>query len=158
MKRFVGLLIIGVLAFASVGRAADCTMALTRISSGMSSVVFMCSVTTTGSTGYAATATSTAITAAIKGMVLAEVRTSPGVQAPTNGTAVTIKSADSPALDLMGGVVTVSSTATTAFVPKIDSTNYGKPSVDTALTVAITGNSVANAIVYVKLILHRLIP
>jgi hypothetical protein len=91
-------------------------------------------------------------------MVLAEVRTSPGVQAPTNGTAVTIKSADSPALDLMGGVVTVSSTATTAFVPKIDSTNYGKPSVDTALTVAITGNSVANAIVYVKLILHRLIP
>ena len=103
------------------------------------------------------TATSTVVSGLISGYYITEVRTSPGGTAPTGGATVALNTSDSPAFDILGGVATVSATATTRFVPKLNATSstYGGASVTGPLTLVIAGNSVNSAIITVKVILWK---
>jgi hypothetical protein len=74
----------------------------------------------------------------------------PGATAPTDASSFTVKDAD--ALDLLGG-----RGASAILAASTNSVNAGTPDtpmlmlIDSALTLAITGNSVNSAIVYVTL-------
>jgi hypothetical protein len=129
-----------------------CPQTLISYGPNMKELTFTCTATA-GS--FAATATSTANTAAIKGWYITEVRTTPGGTAPTAGTTVTLMSNDSVPIDILGGVATCSDTVTTRFVPKLNATSniYGGASVRGALTHTVAGNAVATAIVITKYIL-----
>ena len=155
MKRFIGIiLIIGMLAAfpAWAASPAACTQTLTAYGPNMKELVFTCTAT---GTAFAATATSTENTAAIKGWYLTEVRTSPVIgTAPTAGTTVTLMSSDTPSVDLLGGVATCSDTVTTRFVPKLNATAsiYGGASIRGAVTHTI-GTSAAGGVIITKYIL-----
>lgn len=95
------------------------------------------------------TVTTDAITAAIKGMGVIEVRTTPGTTNPTAAYDIVINNADG--LDLMGGALADRS-ATAAEAAFSNSTTGA---IDSALTLGISGNSVKSATGTVKLIISR---
>jgi hypothetical protein len=152
MKRFTGLLILGLLMVATSSFGAACTQTLTSYGPNMKELVFVC---TAASGTFTATATSTANTNAIKGFYVTDVYTFPGGTAPTEASAVTLSTGDSPAWDILGGIGVVSATLAKRFLPPatLPSSSLAGNTVRNALTVGITGNAVSAAIVTVKVIL-----
>lgn len=100
------------------------------------------------------TDTSAAISAAIKGMGIIEVRTTPGATAPTALYDITLSNADG--LDLMGGALANrSATLAEAVLPQNAAGDQFARGIDSALTLAISNNSVHSATGTVKVILSR---
>lgn len=152
MKRFIGMLILGMLMVATSSFGAACTQTLTSYGPNMKELVFVC---TAASGTFTATATSTANTNAIKGFYVSDVYTFPGGTAPTDASAVTITTADSPTWDILGGIGVVSATLAKRFLPGVTlpAGALAGNTIRNALTVGITGNAVSAAIVTVKIIL-----
>lgn len=86
----------------------------------------------------------------LTGYILYQVGQTPGGTAPTANYTVTIKDADGFALDL--GLLTSNGSASAAQLTAITSTGTLFPVVRSALTVAITGNSVNSAVITLDLI------
>jgi hypothetical protein len=103
-----------------------------------------------------ASTTTTAVTNDMMGWYIYTVETSPGVTGPTNQYDCTIK--DTAGLDIAGGMLADrSSTVAEKIVPKVDTGNglFGGVMVDSALTVACTGTSVASATWTMKAVLTK---
>lgn len=121
--------------------------------SNISVLTFTCTADAAAAT-FPDTATSDAITAAIKGLYITEVRTNPGTTAPTDDYDIVIKDADG--IDLMGGSLLNRDTSNSeAAAPAIATGVYWQRPVDGALTISITGNAVNSAVVVVKVFLSR---
>jgi hypothetical protein len=86
----------------------------------------------------------------LTGYVLYQVGQTPGTTEPTANYTVTITDADGFALDL--GLLTSNGSASAAQLTSITSATTGRPVVRSALTVAITGNSVNSAQITLDLI------
>jgi len=90
----------------------------------------------------------------IKGMVVAQVDTTPGTPNPTASWAATLK--DVGLRDLMGGAITArSASAKEAALPLYATGVYYQPAVKDTLTLAPTGNSVNGAVIVVDVWLWR---
>ena len=82
----------------------------------------------------------------IFGWYLFAMKTNPGGTGPTSTTDITFK--DSDGIDITGAIMTDITTSTSkAWTPKVDGTRYRDAVVDGNLTLAITGNSVASAVI-----------
>lgn len=140
--------------------AASCTQSTVTKSGAMASVTFTCTASSVDNS-FLTTGTAisnSAVTAAIRGYYVSEVLISPGGTPPTDGTAVTIKTADSPAWDILGGIGVCSATITKRFpaaAVTLPSGTLVEKTIDTTLTVSATGNSVASAIIIVKIIMWK---
>lgn len=85
----------------------------------------------------------------IFGWYLFAMKTNPGSTGPTLTTDITIKDGDG--IDITGAVMTDITTSTSkSWTPKVDGTRYRDAVVDGDLTMAITGNSVASAVVVLQ--------
>jgi hypothetical protein len=161
MKRIVlviSLFFVFVWAGSAFATGSSCTQTGVTKSGAQASLTFTCTASSvdnsfpTGGTSI----TNSVNTAAIRGYYITEVLTSPGGTAPTDGTAVALNTGDSPAWDTLGAVGVCSSTITKRFAAAAVTLPSGalvQKTIDTTLTVAITGNSVPSAIVKVKIIL-----
>lgn len=152
MKKVLILVITIVLASTSAWGAA-CTQKVEKNGKG-AILTFVC---TAVATAFTSTTLSAANFALIKGFLVSEVKTSPGTTPPTNATTVVINTADSPAQDMLAGRGTCSATATTSFLPVVDTgaAVYGKKVLDGPMQVVISGNSVASAVVTVRVLLWQ---
>jgi len=156
MKRFITIiaLALALLLPSSLWAAAGtCTQAYALIpSSNISTITFTC-IASADDQSFPSTATSTEITAAIKGMYIIEARTNPGT-APTANYDIVLNDADG--IDLMGGTMADrSATVSQRSIPALSTGVYGGTAVDGAITLVITGNSVNSAVVVVKVFLTR---
>jgi len=134
--------------------AGTCTQTYQILpTSNVSVLSFSCQTEATG-TEFPATATSTDITEAIKGLYITEVRTNPGTTAPTDNYDITIT--DSDGIDLMGGTLADRDTSTSeAAAPAIASGVYLSRPVDGTLTLNVTGNTTTAASTAVKVFFSR---
>ena len=103
---------------------------------------------------YPATAISTTYMNLIKGWELSKIQTIPGSTAPKDLSDMTLK--DSNAIDILGGAGTnkILNAATKEFFPEVDG-NLASQEINDTLTLAITGNDVNSAIVYIKLFINQ---
>lgn len=121
--------------------------------SNVSVLTFTCTADSSDGS-FPSTDTSSAITAAIKGMSITEVRTNPGSTAPTANYDIVLN--DTDGIDLMGGALANrSATASERVVPVVQTGIYGDSPVDGAITLAITNNSVNSATLTVKVFFSR---
>lgn len=86
----------------------------------------------------------------LTGYLLYQVKRNPGTTQPTANYTVTVKDADGFALDL--GLLTSNGSATAAQLTAITNSTNGPPVVESALTVAITGNAVNSANIRIDLV------
>jgi len=157
MKRFITIiaLALALLLPSSLWAVAvgTCTQAYALIpTSNISTITYTCTASADDAS-FPSTATSTDITAAIKGMYIIEARTNPGT-APTAAYDIVINDADG--IDLMGGTMADrSATVSQRSIPALSTGVYGGTAVDGVLTLAISGNSNNSAVVVVKVFLTR---
>ncbi len=155
-KRLIGIMVLGLFLITSPCFAADtpgvCTQTLNGYGPTMQVLTFTC---TGGSAGaYPSTATSTAITASIKGWYITEVRTNPGGTGPTNLYDIVLN--DTDGIDIMGGTLADRSiTASQRAIPALASGIYGGTAIDGVITLIITNNIVASAVTVIKVFLTR---
>lgn len=154
-----GLLVLATVAalplIASAAAVGTCTQSILNVGNqtGGKVVTFSC-VASADDASFPSTATDTAITAAINGLFIAEVRTNPGGTAPTNLYDMVLN--DTDGIDLMGGALADRLTATSQrAIPILATGVYGTTMVDGALTLVITNNLVNSAIAVVKVLLTR---
>jgi hypothetical protein len=157
MFKRVIFIVLGLVLLASPAfPAGTCTQTLTSYGQNAKVLTFVCTADPSSSYTFPATATTnvspTYITNSIKGWYIVEVRTSPGTPATSSTVSVAVSSADTPAVDLMGGnCATRSNSATQRCFP-----SSVAPVIDGALTMAITGsNTTASAVLTVKVFLYR---
>lgn len=117
-------------------------------------LTFTCTAAADDAT-FPSTATNAAITAAIEGMYIVEVRTNPGATAPQAAYDIVLN--DTDGIDVMGGsLADRSATASERAIPMlVTGGTYGSTLIDGALTLVITNNNVNSAIVVVKVFLTR---
>jgi hypothetical protein len=131
-----------------------CTQSLPVITNSNIRVLTFTCTASVDDGSFPSTATSDAITAAIKGMYITEVRTNPGSTAPQALYDIVIN--DTDGIDLMGGTLANrSATASERAIPALVTGIYGGTAVDGALTLVITGNNVNSAGTVVKVFLTR---
>lgn len=156
MKRLLLIApVIAALIVPSIGwSAGSCTQSLaSTANTNVKVVTFTCTGDSSDGT-IPSTDTSAAITTAISGFYLTEVRTNPGTTAPTALYDVVIN--DTDGIDLMGGtLVDRSATVSQAAIPAPISGIYGARPIDGALTLVITNNSVNSAGIVLKLFLTK---
>jgi len=130
------------------------TQAYNKIpNSNVAVITYTCTASATDGS-FPSTATSTAITAAIEGMYITEVRTNPGAGPPQDNYDIVLNDADG--IDLMGGTLANRDTTTSErAIPALAAGIYGGTAIDGALTLVITGNNVNSAVTVVKVFLVR---
>jgi hypothetical protein len=152
MKKLIGIIIASILMTASVSFGAACTQTVTAYGTNMKELTFTC---TAVATAFASTTLSASNLTAIKGYYITEVYSFPGGTPPTEASAFTLKTADPIGFDVLGGTGVVSATLAKRFLPTVTlpAGSVAANTVRNALTLAITGNSVATGIVIIKVIL-----
>jgi hypothetical protein len=159
MKRLLSILgILGIiLCVAATGSPASSSSCTQKVEKTGDQAVLTIVSTAASDNSFAACALTGVNTTALKGYYITEVFTSPGGTAPTGGTAIALNTADSPVIDILGGVASCSATLTTRFVPKLNATAtvYGGASVTGGLSLAITGNAVSVAVITTKVVLWK---
>ena len=153
MRRIALISVILLFAWSGLANAAACTQRLEKY--GDQAVLSM--TCTAVATAYDSTAVSATNMTALRGYYITEVITLPGGTGPTTGTAIVFNTADSPVLDLFGGIVTCHNTTATRFVPRLNTAQgaVGGASITNTPTLAASGNSVATGAFTIKIILWR---
>ena len=153
---WVAIILVCLVSSPAMATSGVCTERSLEVYESSAILTFDC---TAGSTDHLYPSTNVSATSAqyLRGYYIAEVYTIPGSTGPTTGTTVVLNTADSPAKDMLGGVVTCHNTAANRFVPKVDTTNvlYGGSTFFGIPALVISGNSVNSAVMTVRFILWK---